>query len=484
MATNNDFDLLQEFTNSDMTPDSSDPLLGLFDFDAAAATTSDSFLDALQGCSTPAAGNTPMQDFGGEQATFLGSPSNTLNPTSDNAHFGGELDALLNMPSDPAFDQFLMQDFGSVETIQAELTAWPTSHFEAIQAESTAEPTAEPTKEDLAANIAMLEAQLTQAQAAAAPKTPSSRKRKSSNPFNSNNASPGRNAFNSNDASPGRPQPNTPHQGEGMVQAMWNSNVASPEARRMIHQNYTSSPAAITPSTPTPTAPAKKRRTTAKKDKDPSAPKQTPTPRKTPAKKPRKNSKKTPEPSKFEWHGGEMFLTEAASREPVRPVAELLDLDFNTLTQVEKATLLLPMLKGIDPVTGLRLDSPGSMAPVEQTPAAQTNGYSDMNNEAFAEERRYIEDVAEPAYQSLGDGFDLLQDFNNGTTEAFPDFNDAFTDETFNFANFVNDPISNNTASGSFQFNDFGIEDEDDTYGARRQQEALEKFEMTGGRRR
>ena len=274
---------------------------------------------------------------------------------------------------------------------------------------------AEPSKEDLAAENAALKARLAQLET---PKTPS-RKRTASR------------ALNSDITPPTRPHPIiTEH---GPIQTMWNEKT-SPEQRFILGKTYTSSPAAITPPTPTPNPPAKKRRTT-KRD---TAAKEA-TPKKTPAR--RNNKKKTQHQRAqstttyptFTLEDGQLTLTPEASREPVRPIAELLELPFDDLTQVEKANLLLPMLQGCHPITGQPLDAPGSMALQEQAPSAQTFEFgNEANNNFTADEDRYVEEVAEPTYQSLDQNFTGVDEnnyFEDSAAQASRTFDQDFAND-------------------------------------------------------
>jgi len=366
--------------------------------------------------SNAAANGTPEQDVGAEQNMGWASPT----AAADAADGPAEPDFAQNMSwAPPAADADVAeqdtadqqnmgwasptavagtqeQDFSggqNMNWVSPTASAYPESHDTpartTIWSAGGMVPTTprEPTNEELAAEVASLKAQLAQAQSPAAqmaatrtpsapqtpshrtyatPKTPSPRKRKSSSAFIGDMSPPAR-------PQATRPSPIMPSSGQGLVQAMWSPGVSA-EERMLLVQEYNyhaSSPAAMNfaiPTTPTPNPPAKKRRTY--KPKDPSAPKKAPATKKSAAKK-----GKHPEESAFEFVDGEIYLTQKAARQPARPVAILMDLPFDTLTQVERATLLLPMLQGMNPLTGEQLSSPGIMQEaIEEAPVADNYG--------------------------------------------------------------------------------------------------------------
>jgi hypothetical protein len=119
----------------------------------------------------------------------------------------------------------------------------------------------------------------------------------------------------------------------------------------------TSSPAAMVPMNPTPTTPPSAKKTRAKVTGGAKAPAKPCAPRKpSPAKKPTGRVTKTTK-AKAAPHS-------RTSSSPVeRTLAELYNSPFMSLSHGERARLMLPLLQGVDPNTGLKTGIAGSMAP-------------------------------------------------------------------------------------------------------------------------
>ncbi|KAI4945887.1 hypothetical protein J4E91_007801 [Alternaria rosae] len=117
----------------------------------------------------------------------------------------------------------------------------------------------------------------------------------------------------------------------GPIEAMWaplmNPTPATPEKKTK--------------------APAKSRKPRASKPKAAPREKAPPKPKVTKPKKPAKAHKRTV----------------SAPFGPLRCVGELYHLPWSQLTQEEKGRLLLPLLQGIDPSTGIKIGEPGSLLP-------------------------------------------------------------------------------------------------------------------------
>lgn len=196
--------------------------------------------------------------------------------------------------------------------------------------------------------------------------------------------------------------------GQGPIEGMWGAG-ASHDQRTIFAQ--ASSPAATTPSS------TKKRKITKKEA----------TPKKTPVKKwavkPNKGSLEATFPETFNSVNGQIGLTPQARAKPVRDASELMNLPWDTLSHIERATLLLPMLQGIAPETGEQVDAPGSLAQAMH-----------MDQE----ERSYIEEVADPAF------FNHAHDFNNvkGAQEE-----DSYTQDPAAQALFADYEDSDNVAT-------------------------------------
>jgi hypothetical protein len=259
---------------------------------------------------------------------------------------------------------------------------------------------AEPSKEDMVAELARLKAmvaamsdRLGQTETSSAPETPPT-----AQPVRPQTAPRKRTASRVADfaASPSKRQqsvvPSQVSNSAGPIEAMWSPGV-TPEQRRAIYDNkmhfagpppvamsppsfttpnQTSSPAAISNASSTPTRkPATRKPRTSAPKKAP-APKKSPVARKTPA--PKKSTKaqaqaqhqrtqSTPSLPTFTGNGLEalQFLTPQAPRPGDRPISELYKANFMTLDIAEKARLLLPLLEGNDPATGKKWAEPGSL---------------------------------------------------------------------------------------------------------------------------
>lgn len=166
-------------------------------------------------------------------------------------------------------------------------------------------------------------------------------------------------------ACPATPTPNRTTQGatiRGPIEAMWSPGVTADQRRAMYdsgigltpNQTNTSSPAANKQTSPPPKrkAAAKKPRAPAQKRK--SAPKKVP--------------KKQNQTATFNFEGVDLTIIDTSaftnpdeSVDNKRPVSELYDQNFMSLPLSDKARLLLPLLRGIDPATGQKFAVPGAL---------------------------------------------------------------------------------------------------------------------------
>jgi hypothetical protein len=172
-----------------------------------------------------------------------------------------------------------------------------------------------------------------------------------------------------------RPRSKTPtlvNMPQGPIEAMWSPGV-TPEQRRAMHKQLTSSPAANTNTS----IAAPTRKLSAKKAR-------TPAPKKT-----GKQVKAQPQQAQYQHQSTSPFSslpTPTATGAPVssaqqascsnaRPISVLYKENFMSLTMEEKARLLFPLLQGIDPETGEKWTECGTLALEAQT-AADQNGSS------------------------------------------------------------------------------------------------------------
>jgi hypothetical protein len=268
---------------------------------------------------------------------------------------------------------------------------------------------AEPSKEDMVAELARLKAmvadmsdRLGQTGTVPAPNTPPM-----AQPVRHQTAPRKRTASRVADiaVSPSKRQqqvvPSQVSNSPGPIEAMWSPGV-TPEQRRVIFDNkmhftgpiagamsppsffppnVTTSPAAISndSSTPTHKATARKSRTSASQ-KSPAS-KRTPAPKKLPKAQPQhQRTQSAPILPTFTGMGIDTlkFLTPQASRPGDRPISELYKASFMSLGTAEKARLLLPLLEGNDPATGKKWAEPGSLGKemlVSSSPTASSAAF-------------------------------------------------------------------------------------------------------------
>lgn len=180
----------------------------------------------------------------------------------------------------------------------------------------------------------------------------------------------------------------------GPIEAMWSPGM-NPNARRAIPQaipppppTYSSSPAAnnITTLTPARKPAPKKARTPAAK-RTPAVKKTTQQPqRPQKAQKQHQRAVSNPALATAPSAGAPKFLTPQAPRNKQRTVAQLYVAQWGTLDQQEKARLLLPMLQGIDPLTGKKFAKAGSMAQEIQGSVAEAS----IPTDPYAEIAKHI----------------------------------------------------------------------------------------------
>ncbi|KAF2026092.1 hypothetical protein EK21DRAFT_92732 [Setomelanomma holmii] len=174
----------------------------------------------------------------------------------------------------------------------------------------------------------------------------------------------------------------------GPIEAMWSPGVGS-DNRRAIQetiaspqQTYSSSPAAnnITAPTPVPKATPKKARTPAAK--------RTPATKKTAQQPQRPQRAGKYQRAKFDpavpGVTTASVLALSTSQTPgnqQRSMTELYDARWGAMDQYEKARILLPMLQGLDPLTGKKVAKPGRMAQDIQEPIAEAPAQVDLLSE-------------------------------------------------------------------------------------------------------
>lgn len=167
----------------------------------------------------------------------------------------------------------------------------------------------------------------------------------------------------------------------GPIEAMWSPGV-TPEQRRAMYDRGIglSTPTSVPASSPTanfktsfppqgkfapkkPRAPAHKKATATKK-----APKTT-----------KKQQKSTGSTSSFDPIGIDLRNVDIAAfsvpqerPEDQRPIQELYSANFMSLPLSDKARLLLPLLRGVDPATGQKFSEPGTLGLQIQAPKAST----------------------------------------------------------------------------------------------------------------
>lgn len=167
----------------------------------------------------------------------------------------------------------------------------------------------------------------------------------------------------------------------GPIEAMWSPGV-TPEQRRAMYDSGIglSTPTSVPASSPTansktsfpsqgkfapkkPRAPAHKKATATKK-----APKTT-----------KKQQKSTGSTSSFDPIGIDLYNVDIAAftvpqerPEDQRPIQELYSANFMSLPLSDKARLLLPLLRGVDPATGQKFSEPGTLGLQIQAPKAST----------------------------------------------------------------------------------------------------------------
>lgn len=293
------------------------------------------------------------------------------------------------------------------------------------------DPPAPPSVEDLAAENTRLKAMMArmtdrmiQAESSVEPKTPP-QKTKPVRAKTTPRKRPASRVADFDTTPSKRPSPRSPGT-PGPIELMWSPGV-TPEQRqavyeremrnpsspavalslhstRVVNSTFASSPAASLPATPPP-----KRKAAVKKPRAPRV-KKTPTPKKT-------------------------------STPKERTIKELWDQQFMTLDRAEKARVLLPLLQGIDPLTGTHFHQPGTMS-VEQNalnaPAITSNDVdidyftSFMQKTATETPAKHIPEYSDfPAFlafmQDPGEQADILsasdinalQAFNNNGQELF-----------------------------------------------------------------
>jgi hypothetical protein len=289
----------------------------------------------------------------------------------------------------------------------------------------------EPSKEDLAVEVAHLKAmvavmsdRLNQAETSPAPKTPPQQ----AQPVRPQTTPQKRTASRVADtaASPTKPPqhvaPSQVHNTQGPIEAMWSPGVTSEQRRAIfdssMHSTASNTGAMCPPSftTPKTTSPAAKftpsstpTRKPAPKRARTSAPKKTPAPKRTAKTQPRQvqyqhqRSLSTPTLPSFTGVDIEAlnFLTSQTPRPVDRPISELYQTNFMSLGLGEKARILLPLLVGNDPETGMKWAEPGSLGRELLASAAQTGFPGDFGSDPFTSSMHPLTDPAASDFQSI-----------------------------------------------------------------------------------
>jgi hypothetical protein len=229
-------------------------------------------------------------------------------------------------------------------------------------------------RDDLAAEnarlktmMAAMSAQLSHGQTAAGPETPVVKAR-SSRPQTTprkRKASRVEEVSNSSSKRLHQKSPASANSSPGLIQAMWSAGV-TPEQRREMVENPASLASITTP---------------------------TPVLKKSRARAPKKAAKMAS--SSFTAAGAQILPIPQVSRSSERSTSELYERNFMSLTFEEKARILLPLLQGFDPATGVRLSEPGTLALEVQALIEQAASFEAL----AAMQNNFANKQSSPVYQ-------------------------------------------------------------------------------------